>query len=128
MFRDCYFAMSENWWANKTDPWWTNVSALNAFFAWVIWFAAWAFSIWLILYIIMTIVDRGFSRGCQRLYRDIIRDIFFDGIKELYYYLLGLDRYSYRHYFTMRGKKCPVTGHVFTINDKIARFYGSECE
>jgi hypothetical protein len=39
--KTCYHAVSYNWWQAKTDPFLTNVSLINAFFAWFFWIIFW---------------------------------------------------------------------------------------
>jgi len=74
-FGGCYFALYNNWWALKTDPWITNASYFNAFWSWPVWVLGWIFmavvsfysvaGIFFIFYLIITIAFNagGLRRG-----------------------------------------------------------------
>jgi len=55
-FGGCYFALYDNWWAAKTDPWITNASYFNAFWSWPLWALGWFFIAYISILSFMLII------------------------------------------------------------------------
>jgi len=115
-----FFIGKANWWKNKTDPWVTNASYLNAFWAWPLWFVACVIMLYACLGVIFLLVNC-FIRSARR---DIMK-LFFELPISLWCYLRGLSKYQFKNPFDMLSKICPVCGKGFTLQDRVVTM---DCE
>jgi len=115
-FVGAFFIGKANWWKNKTDPWVTNASYLNAFWAWPLWFVACVLMLYACLGVLAILVN------CFK--RSVRRDIFkflFKLPMWLWCYLRGLSEYQFEKPFDMLSQTCPVCRKGFTLQDRVTK-------
>jgi len=114
-FVGAFFIGKANWWKNKTDPWVTNASYLNAFWAWPLWAIAWV----LILYACIGVIALVGQFCTSARFRKEFCKFLLKLPVWLWCYLRGLSEFEFNNPFDMLSKTCPKCKEGFTLQDRV---------